>query len=133
MLEHRQSDVEKEFEAKLMEELVANVEAEIPEVMFDTQKEENINNFAQRLAQQGIDVDTYLSYMGTDKEAFESSMREQAVSQVKLGLALDKIAEVREDRRQRRGYRGGVQEARRYVRHGSREDQEPYSRGSAQG
>ena len=76
-----------------MEELVANVEAEIPEVMFDTQKEENINNFAQRLAQQGIDVDTYLSYMGTDKEAFESSMREQAVSQVKLGLALDKIAE----------------------------------------
>ena len=93
MLEHRQSDVEKEFEAKLMEELVANVEAEIPEVMFDTQKEENINNFAQRLAQQGIDVDTYLSYMGTDKEAFESSMREQAVSQVKLGLALDKIAE----------------------------------------
>ena len=57
------------------------------------QKEENINNFAQRLAQQGIDVDTYLSYMGTDKEAFESSMREQAVSQVKLGLALDKIAE----------------------------------------
>lgn len=60
MLEHRQSDVEKEFEAKLMEELVANVEAEIPEVMFDTQKEENINNFAQRLAQQGIDVDTYL-------------------------------------------------------------------------
>ena len=93
MLEHRQSDVEKEFEAKLMEELVANVEAEIPEVMFDTQKEENINNFAQRLAQQGIDVDTYLSYMGTDKEAFEKSMREQAVSQVKLGLALDKIAE----------------------------------------
>ena len=88
-----ESDVEKEFEAKLMEELVANVEAEIPEVMFDTQKEENINNFAQRLAQQGIDVDTYLSYMGTDKEAFESSMREQAVSQVKLGLALDKIAE----------------------------------------
>ena len=77
MLEHRQSDVEKEFEAKLMEELVANVEAEIPEVMFDTQKEENINNFAQRLAQQGIDVDTYLSYMGTDKKAFESSMREQ--------------------------------------------------------
>ena len=64
MLEHRQSDVEKEFEAKLMEELVGNVEAEIPEVMFDTQKEENINNFTQRLAQQGIDVDTYLSYMG---------------------------------------------------------------------
>ena len=62
--------------------------------MFDTQKEENINNFAQRLAQQGIDVDTYLSYMGTDKDAFESSMREQAVSQVKLGLALDKIAEL---------------------------------------
>ena len=94
MLEHRQSDADKEFEAKLMEELVANVEAEIPEVMFDTQKEENINNFAQRLAQQGIDVDTYLSYMGTDKDAFESSMREQAVSQVKLGLALDKIAEL---------------------------------------
>ena len=83
----------KDLDYDNVDELKKGVEAEIPEVMFDTQKEENINNFAQRLAQQGIDVDTYLSYMGTDKKAFESSMREQAVSQVKLGLALDKIAE----------------------------------------
>ena len=92
LLEHKQSDAEKEFEGKLMEELVSNLEAEIPEVMFETQTDENINNFAQRLSQQGIDVDTYLSYMGTDKDTFRKSMREQAVSQVKLGLALDKIA-----------------------------------------
>ena len=88
----------KDLDYDNVDELKKGVEADMlehrqPEVMFDTQKEENINNFAQRLAQQGIDVDTYFSYMGTDKEAFESSMREQAVSQVKLGLALDKIAE----------------------------------------
>lgn len=94
MLAHKQSDAEKEFEGKLMDKLVENVEVEVPEVMYDTQAQENINNFAQRLAQQGIDVDTYLQYMGTDKADFEKTMREQAIPQVKLGLALDKIAEI---------------------------------------
>lgn len=94
MLAHKQSDAEKEFEGKLMDALVENVEVEVPEVMYDTQAQENINNFAQRLAQQGIDVDTYLQYMGTDKADFEKTMREQAIPQVKLGLALDKIAEI---------------------------------------
>lgn len=94
MLAHKQSDAEKEFEGKLMDKLVENVEVEVPEVMYDTQAQENINNFAQRLAQQGIDVDTYLQYMGTDKADFEKTMREQAIPQVKLGLALDEIAKL---------------------------------------
>ena len=94
ILDRKQSEADKAFEAKVMEALVANVEADIPEVMFDNRKEENINNFSQRIGQQGIDLDTYLSYMGMDKEAFEASMREQAVSQVKLDLAFEKIAEI---------------------------------------
>ncbi len=94
ILNRKQTDADKAFEAKVMEALVANVEADIPEVMFDNKKEENINNFAQRMAQQGLDIDTYLAYMGMEKEAFEASMREQAVSQVKLDLAFGKIAEI---------------------------------------
>ena len=62
--------------------------------MYDNKAQENIDSFAQRVAQQGIDLDTYLMYMGMDKAMFESQMRERAVSDVKIELAVEKIIEL---------------------------------------
>ena len=74
--------------------LCQNVEGEIPECMYDNKAQENIESFAQRVAQQGIDLDTYLMYMGMDKAMFESQMRERAVGDVKIELAVEKIIEL---------------------------------------
>lgn len=92
--EQRKSEYERMFEGKVMEALVDNLEAEIPECMFDHKAEENMNAMAQRLAQQGLDLDIYLSYMGMDKEQYKKTLHEQAIPQVKLELALEKVAEL---------------------------------------
>lgn len=94
ILKRKQDSAQHAFEDAVIEALCENVEGEIPECMFDNKAKENVDSFAQRIAQQGIDLDTYLMYMGMDKAAFEGQMRERAVNDVKLELAIEKIVEL---------------------------------------
>ena len=94
MLKRKQESAQNAFEDAVIEALVENVEGEIPECMYDNKAKENVDSFAQRIGQQGIDLDTYLMYMGMDKAMFESQMRERAVADVKIELAVEKIIEL---------------------------------------
>ena len=78
----------------MLEQLAEGVKGEIPEVMYDNKVEEEINNFSQRLAQQGMSLDIYLQYTGMDMDKLKESFREGAVKQVKLMLAVEKIAQL---------------------------------------
>lgn len=91
LLKNKQDNAQKNFENAVVDALIENVEGEIPECMYDSKAQELINNYSTRLSQQGIDLDTYLMYMGAEKSVFEAQMREQAVSEVKLDLAVEKI------------------------------------------
>ena len=90
----KKEDVEKDFESAVLEKVVDLVEGEIPEVMYDNKLEDDVKDYENRLAQQGIPLDTYLQYMGMDRDKFKASMRDNAVKQVKLQLAVEKIAEL---------------------------------------
>lgn len=90
----KKEDVERDFESAVLEKVVELVEGEIPEVMYDNKLEDDVKDYENRLAQQGIPLDTYLQYMGMDRDKFKASMRDNAVKQVKLQLAVEKIAEL---------------------------------------
>lgn len=94
LVKTKTEQINREFESNVLEKVVELVEGEIPEVMYDNKLEDDVKEYEQRLAQQGIGLDMYLQYMGMDKDAFKESMRANAVKQVKLQLAIDKIAEL---------------------------------------
>ncbi len=94
LLNRKQESAQRAFEDAVIDALCQNVEGEIPECMYENKTKENIDSFAQRIGQQGIDLDTYLMYMGMDKAIFESQMRERAVADVKIDLAVEKIIEL---------------------------------------
>ena len=94
MLKRKQESAQHAFEDAVIDALCQNVEGEIPECMYENKAKENIDSFAQRVGQQGIDLDTYLMYMGMDKATFEGQMRERAVADVKIELAVEKIIEL---------------------------------------
>lgn len=94
ILKRKQDSAQHAFEDAVIEALCENVEGEIPEVMYDNKAKDNVDAYAQRMAQQGIDLDTYLMYMGMDKAMFEAQMRERAVADVKFELAVEKIVEL---------------------------------------
>ncbi|NLX92825.1 MAG: trigger factor [Clostridiales bacterium] len=82
------------FEEQILTALTDHAMADIPEVMITKKAKENTENFSRRLSQQGADLDTYLMYVGSDRETFDAQMLEDARKQVTLRLALEKIGEL---------------------------------------
>lgn len=80
------------FENALMEKLVENMTAEIPQAMFENEINEQVQNFAYRLQSQGMNMQLYLQYTGMDEAALRENFREQAERQVKGRLALEQVA-----------------------------------------
>ena len=83
------ADVENQLIAKLCELL----KGEIPEAMYDNKVNDMMREFDMRLRSQGLDMNTYLQYMGMDAVAVKNSYKPEAEKRVKLRLALEKIAQ----------------------------------------
>lgn len=81
------------LENQLIDTVIENLKAEIPEVMYENSINNMVADFEYRLQMQGMDLNTYLQYTGMEMESFRKTFREQAERQVKIRLALEKIAE----------------------------------------
>ena len=62
--------------------------------MFETETENFVRDYDTRLRQSGLDLATYCKYTGMTLETLRAQMRPQAETQVKVRLALEKIAEL---------------------------------------
>lgn len=82
-----------DFENQLLEQVCDNMEVEIPECMFEQKCDEMIQDYAYRLQMQGIDLNTYLGYLGQTQEQFKAQFMDGAKQQVKTQIALDAIVE----------------------------------------
>ena len=92
MEQRNEAKAESEVENALAEALMEKLVAEIPEVMFETETENFVRDYDTRLRQSGLDLNTYFKYTGLTIEALREQMRPQAERQVKVRLALEKIA-----------------------------------------
>ncbi len=88
------NQAEASFENAIMEKLIEKVDAPIPNCMYEHRIDALINNFNQQLRQQGMDLKLYFQYTGMDMDSFRETYRDRAESEVKLRLALEKIAEL---------------------------------------
>ncbi len=87
-------DAETAFDNAIMEALIAMVDVPIPNVMFEHRLDALVSNFENMLKEQGMSLDLYLQYTGMDIEDFRDQNRDRAESEVKLRLALEKIADL---------------------------------------
>ena len=92
MEQRNEAKAESEVENALAEALMEKLVAEIPEVMFETETDNFVRDYETRLRQNGLDLDTYFKFTGLTIEALREQMRPQAERQVKVRLALEKIA-----------------------------------------
>jgi trigger factor len=92
--EANEKHADSEVEAKIFDKVIVNMTAEIPQVMFDNRVNEMIGELEQRLAPQGISLDLYMQYTGQTIDTVKKAYAEQAEKQVKLRLALEKIAKL---------------------------------------
>ena len=96
-------DVKKQLEAKKAEEakreqedeaIAAIVEAsemEIPEAMIQTQCEDMVNEFAQRIAQSGLTMEQYMQFSGQTVQGLMDQVRPEAETRIKTSLVLEAV------------------------------------------
>lgn len=92
--EAKEKEAAADIENQLIDEVIKNMKAEIPEVMYENAIDGMIDDFSHRLQSQGMQLDLYLKYTGMDMSAFRKQFEEQAQKQVKIRLALEKIVEL---------------------------------------
>lgn len=83
-----------QFENHLMQKLIDTAEGVIPKCMFDKRVDQLISEFERNLKQQNMSVEIYLQYTGMDMDSFRETFQERAENEVKLRLALEKIADL---------------------------------------
>jgi len=93
-LEKREADrADNEAKDAIIDKLVEAIDADIPEVMFENEVNSELQSFDTRLRSQGLNLDMYEKYTGLTLDKMKEQYRPNAERQVKLRLALEKIAE----------------------------------------
>ncbi len=85
-------EADKDVDDQIANKLMELVEGEIPEQMYDNQANEMVREFDMRLRSQGMDINTYMQYMGVDSEGIKEMYKDEAEKRVKLRLALEAVA-----------------------------------------
>ena len=90
----RQKQADNDADNQLIDALIEKLQGEIPEAMYQNRINDDIREFSYRLQSQGLDLKTYMQYTGMDEKGIRDSFKPQAERQVKVRLALEKIAEL---------------------------------------
>ena len=89
--EERQKAANQAFEDALMEQVAANITADIPDAMVENQARQFLDNFKMQIAQQGIPYDQYLKMTGMEESKLLADAKEPAERQVRMDLAMAAI------------------------------------------
>lgn len=90
--ERNRQRTEYSLEEQLVDGIIANFEADIPEIMIQTETDNQVQDYAYRMQSQGIDMDMYMKYTGMRPEDLRAQFAGRAERQVKIRLALEKVA-----------------------------------------
>ena len=82
------------FTNAVIEKVLENATVEIPEAMIERQIDSMMRDFEYRLMGNGLKLDDFLKYTGSDMQAFRENYRGQAIKSVKAHLVLEQIEKV---------------------------------------
>lgn len=84
-----------EAKAKKEDEAIAKIiessKMDIPEAMVDSQVTRMLEDFAQRLQQQGLSVEQYFQYTGMTAQQIQEQMRPEALKRIQSRLVLEAV------------------------------------------
>src|SRR5690625_5085150 len=87
----KKQEAENQKRETLIEKASDNAQVDIPEAMVDTELDQMVNEFEQRLQMQGMTLEMYSQFSGQDKDALKDQMRDDAKKRVKTNLTLEAI------------------------------------------
>ena len=87
----KKQEAEHKVRDEVVEKASANAEIDIPEAMIETELDRMVREFEQRLSYQGMNLELYYQFTGTDEEKLKGQMKEDAAKRVTTNLVLEAI------------------------------------------
>ncbi|MBO5082178.1 MAG: trigger factor [Lachnospiraceae bacterium] len=91
--EKKEADAKNAKEEAVVEAIIADAEMEIPEAMIATQQRQMVDEFAQRLAMQGLSMEQYSQFTGMTAAAMMEQVKPQAEKRIQSRLVLEAVVE----------------------------------------
>ena len=86
-------NAESDYQNALIEKAGDAITVEIPEAMIEDHVDSMVREYDQNMQASGLNLQTYLQYMGQDMNAFRQNLRVAAERRARTELLLDKVAE----------------------------------------
>ena len=90
--EKAKENAEAQIQNAVVDKAIENAEFDVPEAMIEYQIDMIVNDMAQRLSYQGMNLDMYMQYTGQTMESMREAYREQATKQVNASLVIDAVS-----------------------------------------
>ncbi len=93
LLEKKEKEARTEKENAALEKAVENASMEIPDAMIESQAEDMVNEFGERLQMQGMRLEQYLQYTGMTMKQIVDQYKDQAKKRIEGRLVLEAIVD----------------------------------------
>lgn len=90
--EKKEKDARAQKEDAAVKAAVEDSEMEIPEAMIETQQRQMVDEFAQRITMQGISMEQYFQFSGTNYQQLVEQAKPQAEERIRSRLVLEAVA-----------------------------------------
>ncbi|WEG14029.1 trigger factor [Pullulanibacillus sp. KACC 23026] len=90
--ERKESAAKAALQDAVVEQASANAEINIPEAMIESEVDHMLRDFEQQIQQQGLSMDLYYQFSGSDQNGLRDQMKEDAEKRVRANLTLEAIA-----------------------------------------
>ena len=88
----KENDAKRAKEDEAIKKIIDKSTMELPDAMIDTQCENMINEFAQRISQSGLTMDQYMQFSGMTIDGLKEQVRPEAITRIQSSLVLEQIA-----------------------------------------
>lgn len=92
----KQQDNDNQKREVLIEKATENATVDIPDSMIETELDQMLREFEQRLEQQGMTLEMYSQFSGQDESELKAQMKEDAAKRVLTNLTLEAISTTEE-------------------------------------
>lgn len=96
LAEQKQTEAENVQKEEAIQKASDNAKIDIPEAMVNTELDRMLQEFGQRMQQQGLSLETYFQISGQDESQLREQMKDDAEARVRTNLTLTAIADKEE-------------------------------------
>lgn len=90
--EEKEAEAKRTKEDEAIKKIVDKSSMDIPDAMLETQIDVMIDEFAQRIASQGLSFEQYMQFSGMTIEKMKEQVKPEALARIQSSLVLEEIA-----------------------------------------